>query len=234
MQSTDECPKCGNTGWAASDGADFGVSKTPVVKCTACEFWDRKRGSAPGIPEDERPSSMANYEPARDNAEAVRHAKFFLDGGHPGLYIHGGVGTGKTRLACSILNDLWRTGIRVRFFRVPELMQRLMPGSDSTDQAMDQATDVPVAVLDDVGANAGTDFGRRMLQTIFDARLDRGHRTVWTSNLSLDELAEFLAEDRRLPSRIAGSCKVVELDGQDWRLKKAKQRARATAAASGN
>ena len=75
-----------------------------------------------------------------------------------------------------------------------------------------------VLVLDDVGANQGTDYARRMLQTIFDARLDAGHRTIWTSNLTLDEMAEFLGDDR-LTSRIAGNCRVVRLQGDDWRLK---------------
>lgn len=203
-----------------------------MVKCSTCDHWDRKRGTAPGVPDDEKASTLANYTETKDNGEAIRQAKFFLDGVHPGLYIHGGVGSGKTRLACSILNELWKAGTRVRFNRVPELLQKLMPGSDSTDQVFDQAADIPVLCLDDVGANAGTDFSRRMLQSLFDRRLDLGHRTIWTSNLDLDELADFLAEDRRLPSRIAGACKVVELDGKDWRLMKARQRARTTGAAA--
>jgi DNA replication protein DnaC len=199
-----------------------------VRRCTQCSYLDRRRGTAPGIPADEHGSTFDNYEATKDNVEAVRQAQFFVDGVHPGLYLWGGLGSGKTRLACTVLNTLWKTGIGCRFFRVPELLQRLMPGSDSTDDAFDQAVDVPVLCLDDVGANAGTDFSRRMLQTIFDARLDRGHRTIWTSNLDLDELADFLMEDGRLPSRIAGNAKVVELDGPDWRLKQAKRRAVAT------
>lgn len=229
MRSTNPCQACDGTGWEE-------VQEKPrkVQHCTRCDYWENRRGCAPGVPDEERPSTLANYEPTKDNADAVRQAKFFLDGVHPGLYIHGGVGTGKTRLACSILNDLWKAGIRVRFFRVPELLQKLMPGADSTDQVFDQVVDIPVVTLDDVGANAGTDFSRRMLQSLFDARTDRSHRTIWTSNLSLDELADFLAEDARLPSRIAGECKVVELDGKDWRLLKAKQRSRSAAAAGGH
>lgn len=196
-------------------------------RCQACEYWDRRRGAAPGVPKDEQGSTFENYETTKFNGDAIRQAQFFVDGVHPGLYIYGGTGTGKTRLACSILNALWKVRVGVRFFRVPELLQRLMPGSDSTDEAFDQAVQIPVVCLDDVGANAGTDFSRRMLQSIFDARLDRGHRTIWTSNLDLDELAQFLAEDARLPSRIAGNAKVVELDGKDFRLKKAAARANA-------
>jgi len=59
---------------------------------------------------------------------------------------------------------------------------------------------------------------------VFDARTDRGHRTIWTSNLNLDELVAFFGEDKRLASRIAGNAKIVELNGPDYRLKKAKAR----------
>lgn len=220
-----ECTGCQNTGWEPV--IDAGIRRVRKCQHQGCDYWDRKRGCALGVPEDERDSLLDNYTPIPENADAVKQARFFLDGVHPGLYVFGGVGCGKTRLACSILNELHKRREQVRFFRVPELLQQLMPGNDSTDRAFYQAVDVPAVVLDDVGANAGTDFSRRMLQSIFDARLDRGHRTIWTSNLDLDELAEFLTEDKRLPSRIAGHCKVVELGGPDWRLKKARAKARA-------
>ncbi len=196
-----------------------------VQRCTRCDYWPRKRGTAPGVPVDEAASTFDNYTPHRDNADAIRQAQFFVDQVHPGLYLWGGIGSGKTRLACTILNTLWKSGCGCRFIRVPELLQQLMPGSDHTDHAFTQAVEIPVIVLDDVGANAGTDFSRRQLQAIFDSRLDRGHRTIWTANLDLDELTTFLQDDARLPSRIAGNAKVVELDAPDWRLKQAKKRA---------
>ena len=215
-----ECGSCEGSGWEPVQ-VD-GIRR--VRRCEACDYWNRKRGVAPGVPVEEQASSFDNYESTKYNGDAIRQAMFFVDGVHPGLYLHGGTGSGKTRLACTILNAVWKAGTGCRFYRVPELLQRLMPGADSTEDAFDQAVRIPVIVLDDVGANAGTDFSRRMLQSIFDARLDRGHRTIWTSNLDLDELAQFLAEDMRLPSRIAGNAKVVELDGLDFRLKQAKAR----------
>ena len=79
-------------------------------------------------------------------------------------------------------------------------------------------------VIDDVGASQATDFARRMLHSLFDARADLKRRTIWTSNLSPDELTAFLQQDARLVSRIAGACKVVELDGPDFRLVKRKRK----------
>lgn len=211
------CPDCDGTGWAQVDAGT--VRK--VRHCASCDYWDRRRGFAPGVPEPERGARLENYEPNGYNADAIRHAGLFVSGIHQGIFLHGPVGTGKTRLACSILNDVWATKTaRVRFIRVPELLVRLQP-SHSTESESDgliaELADVPVLALDDVGANSGTDFSRRMLQVLIDARSDRANRTIWTSNLDTEELAEFLG-DVRVSSRIAGSCRIVELGGPDQRL----------------
>lgn len=210
------CAGCDGTGW------EVVPDKEPrtVRKCESCDYWDLLRGTAPGVPMDERKATLANYEPTGFNADALKHAGLFVQGVHSGIYVYGPVGTGKTRLACSILNDLWtaRTA-RVRFIRVPELLIRLQPNmltGDEADALIADLVNVPVLALDDVGANSGSDFSRRMIQTLADARGDRCHRTVWTSNLTLDDLGAFLG-DERLPSRIAGSCRAVEVRGPDQR-----------------
>lgn len=206
--------------------AEDGVRRARA--CTQCDYHERRRGYAPGVPADLQKVTLASYgtdleKPAALDA-ALKQAEHFLADVHPGLFLHGTVGCGKTTLACAILNTLHKRRVRVRFWRVPELLLKLQPGQEEdTGKLLDQVRDVPVLVLDDVGANAGTDFSRRMLQTIFDARQDKGNRTIWTSNLDLDELGQFLADDR-LPSRIAGAAKIVELTGPDYRLKQAKKR----------
>lgn len=209
------CSECDGTGWERIPGKE-----RTVRHCQSCDYWDRRRGVAPGVPEDERGATLENYEPNGFNLAAIQHAGLFVQGVHQGLFIHGPVGTGKTRLACSILNDIWKAKTaRVRFIRVPELLVRLQPShstEDESDNLIADLSEVPVLVLDDVGANAGTDFSRRMLQILVDARADRGNRTVWTSNLDTDELAEFLG-DSRVSSRIVGSCRIVELGGPDQR-----------------
>lgn len=210
------CLTCDGTGWERVPGKD-----RTVRHCESCDYWDRRRGVAPGVPEPERGATLENYEPNGHNLDAIRHAGLFVQGVHQGLFIHGPVGTGKTRLACSILNDIWKAKTaRVRFIRVPEVLIRLQP-SHSTEAESDtliaDLSEVPVLALDDVGANAGTDFSRRMLQILVDARADRANRTIWTSNLDPEELGEFLG-DVRIPSRIVGSCRIVELGGPDQRL----------------
>lgn len=222
MNYDDICPGCEGTGWESIKGP-----VRYVRKCEQCDFWARLRGQAPGIPEMEREARLANFDPNIYNVEAVKHAGLFVEGVHQGIYLHGPVGTGKTRLVCSILNDLWAKGDRVRFMRVPELLIRLQPDqTDAPNGLIGELSAVPVLALDDVGANQGTDFSRRMIQILFDARADRDLRTIWTSNLTLDELTEFL-RDERLTSRISGTCRIVELDGPDQRPARKKTAAKA-------
>lgn len=211
-QAIDVCADCDNTGWVYPNGVTGGV-----VKCPAC--LSRKLGKAPGIPEAEHGSLLDNFVETAHNRPALTEARRFVDGLHPNLYLWGGVGTGKTRLACSLLNELHRQHVGVEFFRVARLLGVLLPGADDLDDVVARIAAVPVICLDDVGSNQASDFARRMLIVIYEARTDQGRRTIWTSNLDLDELSAFTQDDR-LASRIAGTAKLVELTGSDWRLKK--------------
>ncbi len=206
----DYCTDCDNTKWMQVDGGG-------VKRCPAC--LSRARGQAPGIPQEEHGSRLATFKETPQNRNALTEARLFLEGVHPNIYLFGGVGTGKTRLACSLLNELHSQFTTVEFVRVPKLLVTLLPGAESLDDLIERIAAVPVICLDDVGASQASDFARRMLLVIYEARGDRGHRTIWTSNLDLGELQEFTGDDR-LPSRIAGGAKVVELAGKDWRLMK--------------
>lgn len=221
------CEKCRNSGWepVTLDGVER------LRRCVECPYLDWKRGGVRGLPADEVVSTLDNFVITDGNADALKHARFFKDGVHDGLYIHGGVGVGKTRLACSVLNMLNKAGTICRFMRVTQLLQQLQPGGDDDNKLWEAVTQVPVLCLDDVGANQGTDFARRMLQAIFDERTDRSRKTIWTSNLDLDDLAAF-HKDQRLASRIVGSCKVVKIDGKDWRTVTRVRRQHARSAAA--
>lgn len=220
-----DCPTCDDTGWKSMQ-ADERHRTGYVVRCPDC--WERRRGSAPGVPDEEAKITLDSWNTGerrttKDNELALQQARFFVNDVHPGLFIHGGVGSGKTSLACAILNELHRAGKGVRFVRVTELLKQLVQ-DDTGDQVYQRMIDVPVLCLDDIGAQKGSDYARQTLLVIYDARTDRGHRTIWTSNLDLDELVAFMGDDMRLASRIAGNAKVVQLDGTDYRLAKARNR----------
>lgn len=218
-----DCTICRDTGFEDVTDAQ---GHRRVQRCTNCE--ERRRGFAPGVPDEEQQTRLTHYTDGKydngpDQRDALLHAKYFLDDVHPGLYLYGGVGSGKTALACAILNELHKAGKSVRFIRVSDLLQKLV--QEAGDAAYQRVVEIPILCLDDIGAQKPTDYARQMLIVIFDLRCDAGRRTIWTSNLDLDELTEFFGEDRRISSRIAGHCKVVGLDGKDYRTMKARKRA---------
>jgi len=211
----------------STTGPMFGGS----VVCLDCEPVVAERFKAKAtqepaapknLPEAFKEARLENYRPQQGNREAVRSARAFM-AGHHDLFLLGPVGTGKTRLACSLLNELAERHKKYGLFvRVPELLDALRfaggDGEHGKAQALvDSCHGTPLLVLDDVGADKGSDYGRRTLQTILDHRLDRGRRTVWTSNLTLDELSALYGDDR-LTSRIAGASDVCYVGGTDQRL----------------
>ncbi len=220
--ATVTCSGCDGTGWipVVVDGV------RRVKRCQTCV--ERLRGTAPGVPTGEAAATLDAYGQTLklddSNAAAVAQARYFVEGVHPGLYIHGGVGTGKTALACAVLNDCHKAGQGVRFCRVTDLLRSLV--QPDGDQQFAKLAQVPVLVLDDVGAQKGSDYARAALVSLYEKRTDNNHRTVWTSNLDLDELADFMGEDARLSSRIAGGAKVISLDGRDYRMAQARKRAK--------
>src|SRR5262245_31673897 len=90
-----ECA-CHGTGWVPyMDG--------PVERVRRCQCWlERQRSYAADVPLEFQQARLENYRPMKGNGIALTAARAFLEG-RGDLVLHGGVGAGKTRLACSIL-----------------------------------------------------------------------------------------------------------------------------------
>ncbi len=216
------CGRCERTpGWESVEVAGHS-------RLRRCGCWTAARAAAraapPSVPRELRDARWSTWERTADNARALEAAREFLRAGEtgPDLFLCGAVGTGKTRLACTALNEAWKAGERsVAFARVPMLLYRLQPhqAAEGTE-TFDRLTKARLLVLDDLGAerDAATDYTRRTLLMLYEARHDAGKRTVWTSNKTPAEVGAFMGDDR-LASRVAGRCRVVELGGRDWRLR---------------
>lgn len=195
------------------EGVLNGVQHVPCPECAPTQTH------AIGVPYEFRTSTFVNFESKHGNQSALTAARAFLEGARD-LFLYGGVGAGKTRLACAIANEAYMRGRGGHFERVPMVLHKLQPSqaSDARDfERLLWAT--PLLVLDDVGAerDIATDYTRRTLLMIYEERCDRGLRTVWTSNKSVSELGE-MQDDDRLASRIAGRADVVKLTTPDQRI----------------
>lgn len=214
------CATCDDTGWRPVTDAR-GIGR--VVRCTCAIKQPR---AVDGLPAVYATATLKTFETRPGSAHAADEAVAFLAGTHD-LYLWGPIGSGKTRLAATIARARAEVGRAVAFRDVPTLMRRLLSAEFSRrdpewDDPVDLLHAVDLLVLDDVGADNGSDFTRRELQTIYTARLASGRRTIWTSNLDLDALAQFYGDDR-ISSRITGAARVVVLEADDYRARGPKE-----------
>ncbi len=152
----------------------------------------------------------------------VAKCRAWQNGTDNGAYLFGPIGRGKTGLAVGLLQDeLWEAG--GYFLNVPDTLARLREAvSDGGDQrqriraAIDEA---PLLVLDDIGVGRWTEWLEETLLNWINPRHgDPGYRTVFTSNLTLAELADHIGE--RTTWRIVEMCGdtgVVKVDGRNLR-----------------
>lgn len=135
-----------------------------------------------------------------------------------GMYIWGGVGTGKTYAAYAIMKKLGEIGLRARLHTAPDLMRLLRDDfnhkdSYNLDRLMENRG---VLIIDDLGAEKNSEWVGETLHRLIDHRYREMIPIIITSNNSLDELTERVGE--RIPSRIAEMCDIIHLDGVDRRV----------------
>ncbi len=117
------------------------------------------------------------------------------------LFLEGNYGCGKTHLAAAVANYRLAQGDSVLFMTVPDLLDHLRatfgPTSDITyDDLFDRVRNVPLLILDDLGAESPTPWAREKLFQIINHRYLHRLSTVITTNVDLDRL------DPRVRSRL--------------------------------
>jgi len=117
------------------------------------------------------------------------------------LVLQGGVGTGKTHLAYAIAGAVLGRGVSVYAHTTPDLLDQLRAGykDDTYDQLMSDLKDVPLLVLDDLGAERNTEWAAQALFQVINHRYSKRLPLVVTTNLNLAEARQM---DARMVSRL--------------------------------
>ena len=210
------CIKCRGTGYVLSiingeiyaKECDCGIVKRSIM--------DGKLKSA-GIPEQFSGLSVEDFQvdvyrlaQSMDVATSAKKiAKSFVDkyesvkGRGKGFYFFSETpGSGKTRLAVSIGNDLIKHyGEYVRFTTGGDLMSTIRSTwekSGEETKLLSQLSLVPVLILDDIGAENPSGWVQEKMHKILDERMRANRITFFTSNYGIDALPY----DSRIRDRI--------------------------------
>jgi DNA replication protein DnaC len=157
-----------------------------------------------------------------------------------GLLIVGPCGVGKTHLAVSILRELIYTReVEGLFYDFRDLLKKIQNSYNSISQTsemeiLDPVLNCEVLVLDDLGAERPTEWVRDTFAYILNSRYNRKLTTVITTNFEdrqreakvLADGTRVSSEDTlearigiRLRSRLYEMCKVIPIEGPDFRMK---------------
>lgn len=146
-----------------------------------------------------------------------------------GFFLWGGTGTGKTLLACVILNELiFRYGIKCKYAKVNKDFLSILKDSyqiGSELYGMERAIErefatVDVLVIDDFGVHKESEYNNQKLYDLIDSRYEQEKLTFMTSNLSLEEWHD--KWQGRIYSRLKEMNKEIQLKCQDFRLRYSK------------
>lgn len=145
-----------------------------------------------------------------------------------GLYIYGDMGIGKTYVMAAFSHMLASQNKQVAFISVSQLLQDLKSYFNSSqDNGLDELKEVDYLVLDDLGAETLSVWGRdEVLFNLLNDRMLRKKPTYFTSVYSLAELEKHyktkdskdeMIKVKRLMERIMSLSQEFELKGRRFR-----------------
>ena len=130
----------------------------------------------------------------------------------PGLLIAGPSGTGKTHLAVAVLRGVIAMGVRGLFLDCGHLLEQVRAtfGSGRLDreEVLGAAMQAELLVLDDLGAQASSDWVRDTLASVITHRYNERKATVVTTALTDDEMTKL---GDRSASRLREMCRCVRI-----------------------
>jgi DNA replication protein DnaC len=123
-----------------------------------------------------------------------------------GLSIRGTSGRGKTRLAFVLGKRLYMEGMTVEAITATRLAQLCVDSYDDSDRVKNAAREklrsirsCRYLILDDLGKQKFTDRAETELYDLIETRTSHLRPTIWTANMSSDDFARMMSEDRGVP-----------------------------------
>lgn len=142
------------------------------------------------------------------------------------MFFTGKSGTGKTVHACrEAINWHYtkfvdRKNPKFMIIKVPVLLdtlRSLLMNNEAKNEFVTKLKSIQLLILDDLGACNLSDWATEILYIIIDYRYDEMKKTYYTSNFTLEQLAE-LNQDDRIVRRIYSDCKenIIEFTNEPY------------------
>lgn len=215
-----KCPYCHDTGFEFVDDGGQGTCK-PCRKGCYQKMLMNNRLSFANIPESFKDMRIESFKTniyttqnSRNTVDtALKAVKYWLHnfdgmrGRGMGLYLYSGTkGSGKTRMAVSIANELiYEKQIQVKFATSLQMLNEIKASwgrkdrENSENRLFDFLCTTKVLIIDDFGVeNSERDWIREKFYHIINSRYVDKKITIFTSNASL----EALRYDERIIQRI--------------------------------
>lgn len=220
---TTACPTCAAEKESAAEAAmarEIRAAKERRIKELAGGAAIPKRFTDYGFDDYAPPNAKAEKILAACRRYAAGFEERFSMGG--GLVLCGKPGTGKTHIACAIANHVIREHKRTALFTSITKMARKIkatygPKAEQTEDQAIQGFVVPdLLIIDEVGAQRGTETELLLAQEVIDERYQQVKPTILISNLSESELAQYIGE-RALDRMYEGGGAVFAFDWDSFR-----------------
>ena len=138
------------------------------------------------------------------------------------LLLIGKTGTGKTHLSTAIAKSVIESGYEVLYDSTQNIVaafeaDKFRSGYGSYEPQGDKYLECDLLILDDLGTEMVTQFTVSCLYNLLNTRMNKGLKTVISTNLSPDELQRKYED--RIYSRIVGcGSRILLFGGEDRRL----------------
>ena len=157
---------------------------------------------------------LDNPKGAAKNTETIKYYfKQFVKGLGKWIYLHGGYGSAKTHLLRAVKTNLRGLALYVNASDLSAKIYESL-GNHTLGDLENELASAPVLLIDDFGAEHGTDYLYSTLYRIVNRRYDRGvlSPTIITSNYTYSELAVSTNDNlKRIASRLSDMKLVIHL-----------------------
>lgn len=167
-----------------------------------------------------------NAKPELTNAakDYVENFEVFKKQGR-GLLLYGTVGTGKSYISGCIANALIDKGYEVLMTSLSRIESTLFGMKGNKQEYIDSLNRYQLLVLDDFGAERGTEYMQEIVYNVINSRLKANLPLIVTSNITASEFKNPQSIGaERIYSRLLVMCQPIMVNGEDRRKKEAVSR----------